>query len=346
MNWRIFGKKTGKNLDIPKKSCNFAPKSCLWTKININIHSNLIKEMKKFFNFAMIALVCVGLASCGEEPAAYIQEGPIKLAISNVEATVADLTCTPDDEAAPYFVTWMTKEEFDEFDTYEDMTAAFQEQLDLMIWFYGYFYGETYTYADFAVAGTMTNPMESLTPNTDYVVVAYYMDLTTGEAISTVSAMAFKTPELKEIGKVNVHIVNPEWQNAVEVDGWWQVMGAESVDSTYYVSLSNIETTEVAGTYTLEDMDAEFTFLYDLDKNPTGALTFVDLTVNITEKGSNYVIKADGLAVNGYRYNLTFDEIDKNSGILGPQAPARARAAKAVKAPEVKLNLLKKPVVK
>lgn len=302
--------------------------------------------MKKLLNLAMIALVSVGLASCGEEPAAYLQEGPIKLAISNVEATVADLTCTPDDKAAPYFVTWMTKEEFDEFDTYEDMTDAFQEQLDMLIFFYGYLYGETLTYADFAAAGTQTNPMEDLTPNTDYVVVAYYMDLTTGEAISTVSAMAFKTPELKEIGKVNVHIVNPEWVNAVEADGWWQVMGAESVDTTYYVSLSNIETMEVAGTYTLEDMDQQYTFLYDLDKNPESALTFVDLTVTISEKGNNYVIKADGLAANGYRYNLTFDEIDKTSGILTVEAPARARAAKAAKAPEVKLNLLKKPVVK
>lgn len=303
--------------------------------------------MKKLLNLAMIALVSVGLASCGEEPAAYIQEGPIKLAISNVEATVADLTCTPDDEAAPYFVTWMTKEEFDEFDTYEDMTASFQEQLDMLIFFYGYLYGETLTYADFATAGTQTNPMEDLTPNTDYVVVAYYMDLTNGEAISTVSAMAFKTPELKEIGKVNVHIVNPEWQNAVDVEGWWQVIGAESVDTTYYVSLSNIETEVIPGTYTLEDMDAQYSFIYDFDKNPeTGKMNFVDLTVTITEKGNNYVIKADGLAANGYRYNLTFDEIDKTSGILGPEAPARARAAKAAKAPEVKLNLLKKPVVK
>ena len=49
--------------------------------------------------------------------------------------------------------------------------------------------------------------------------------------------------------------------DAVEAEGWWQISGE---NDDYYVSLSNgNEVTKVAGKYTVDDLDAEYSFIYD-----------------------------------------------------------------------------------
>ena len=49
--------------------------------------------------------------------------------------------------------------------------------------------------------------------------------------------------------------------DAVEAEGWWQISGE---NDDYYVSLSNgNEVTKIAGKYTVDDLDAEYSFIYD-----------------------------------------------------------------------------------
>lgn len=105
---------------------------------------------------------------------------------------------------------------------------------------------------------------------------------------------------------VNVHIVNPEWANYVDTDGWWQIYGA-SADDKYTVSLSNVYTLELEGEYEAEDMDNTYSYIYvDGVKQTTAAATAV---VSVDENG---VITVTGTVTtaNGSVYTVTFDAVD------------------------------------
>lgn len=90
--------------------------------------------------------------------------------------------------------------------------------------------------------------------------------------------------------------------DAVEAEGWWQISGE---NDDYYVSLSNgNEVTKVAGKYTVDDLDAEYSFIYDY-----AIEDYVDLV-----SGSVEVVVADNgdVGVDG-----EFVGSDGNTYVLG-----------------------------
>lgn len=105
---------------------------------------------------------------------------------------------------------------------------------------------------------------------------------------------------------VDIHIIEPEWLDAVAEQGWWQVTGAESTDTAYYVTLSNNYVEAVPGIYDKADMDLEFTYLFDAT---VGIIDFHSLTVEIVEQDGYYIIKADFVGKDAIYYRLTFDAI-------------------------------------
>lgn len=279
--------------------------------------------MKKFFYFAMIALVGVAFASC--KPNDPDKDAAYKIEVSDVTATTATIKVTPKTVGETYYWEIMPKEDYDAIVAGEyaaqglaDIPTYCTENISYMIQIYTMM-GYQITWEDFVYSDVDEYTYEGLDAETEYVVYALPANVEKEECVAPVVTKVFKTTELKELGKVDVKFVQPEWYDYVAEQGWWQVMAAESKDTAYFVSLSPIECSKVEGTYTLEDMDEDFTSIYD-EKNGGNSFGFVDLTVNITKESGMYVIKANGLATNGYRYNMTFDAIDPASAI---KAPAR-----------------------
>ena len=82
---------------------------------------------------------------------------------------------------------------------------------------------------------------------------------------------------------------NVKWTDNCEQGGWWQI---QAMDSTYYVTLSNSDSvTTAAGTYTVADLDAEFSFIEVIETETK--ITLVEGEVTITP-GNDGSIKAEG----------------------------------------------------
>ena len=98
------------------------------------------------------------------------------------------------------------------------------------------------------------------------------------------------------------------WTDAVAEEGWWQIMGAnEACD----FSISNLSTTETAGVYTIDDLDANFSYINIYGENDTTKVAFVDgsVTVAVSEEGiatlNGTLVGSDG---NNYIFNLTYKD--------------------------------------
>lgn len=96
------------------------------------------------------------------------------------------------------------------------------------------------------------------------------------------------------------------WTDAVASAGWWQIIGATE---DYAFSLSNVSTTEVAGVYTIDDLDPDYSYITVMTATDTTDVTFVDgsVTVAVANDGTVTIVGAlvgdDG---NVYNFNLTY----------------------------------------
>lgn len=105
-----------------------------------------------------------------------------------------------------------------------------------------------------------------------------------------VMALSFASCNKKNEPSIEINISdNVKWTDNCESDGWWQI---QAMDSTYYVTLSNgPEVTAAAGTYTVADLDAEFSFIEVIATETK--ITLVEGEVTITS-GNDGSIKAEG----------------------------------------------------
>ena len=98
------------------------------------------------------------------------------------------------------------------------------------------------------------------------------------------------------------------WTDAVAEEGWWQIMGANEACN---FSISNLSTTETAGVYTIDDLDANFSYINIYGENDTTKVAFVDgsVTVAVSEEGivtlNGTLVGSDG---NNYIFNLTYKD--------------------------------------
>ena len=96
------------------------------------------------------------------------------------------------------------------------------------------------------------------------------------------------------------------WTDYVAEEGWWQIMGA---NENYEFSISNVSTTEAPGVYTVDDLDADYTYLTVMTETDTTDLTLVSGSITIAVDDNN-VVTAIGEFVasdnNVYKFNLTY----------------------------------------
>ena len=99
------------------------------------------------------------------------------------------------------------------------------------------------------------------------------------------------------------------WTDATATSGWWQIMGESD---SYAFSLSNAGTiAEAAGTYTVADLDADYSYISLYGENDTTDVAFMDgsVTVAVSAEGivtvNGTLVGSDG---NNYIFNLTYKD--------------------------------------
>ena len=97
-----------------------------------------------------------------------------------------------------------------------------------------------------------------------------------------------------------------QWTDVVADEGWWQMMG---YNDTYMFSLSNIETTETAGVYTIADLDPGYSYVEEIATQTE--IGFVDGSITVAVAADSTVtitgtlVGEDG---NNYIFNLTYKD--------------------------------------
>lgn len=101
-----------------------------------------------------------------------------------------------------------------------------------------------------------------------------------------------------------------EWvryTDATASQGWWQI---QAQDSTYYITLSNAVSLNAApGTYTVEDLDAEYSFIEVLATEEDVTFVSGSFTLAVSAEGVVTVVgELVGDDDNTYRINLTYKD--------------------------------------
>ncbi|MBQ9339473.1 MAG: hypothetical protein IJS13_03975, partial [Paludibacteraceae bacterium] len=97
------------------------------------------------------------------------------------------------------------------------------------------------------------------------------------------------------------------WNDATATSGWWQMMGE---NESYYFSFSNAgEIASAPGTYTIGDLDPEYTSIEILETENEIGFTDGSITIAVAEDGvvtlTGELVGEDG---NNYIFNLTYKD--------------------------------------
>lgn len=87
--------------------------------------------------------------------------------------------------------------------------------------------------------------------------------------------------------------------------GWWELYGS---DDKYVMELSNVETEQIAGVYTIDDLDPDYAYIGIINGEDTTYVNFVDgaITLAVTNDGVTAVGALVGEDGNVYNLNLAY----------------------------------------
>ena len=255
------------------------------------------------------------------------------IAVNNITFSSASVQVVPSNSEATYY--------WEVFETAEiqgmsdaDLCASIKENIEYMIEYYGYF-GYDLTFADFLAQGTDSYDYTSLDANKAYTVIAVAMG-TLGTTNGAVAKYNFQTAELTPESIEDITFTNARMVDACDDEGWWQLIAANA-DTTTYLTISPIEADAVAGTYSIDDMDASYTYIV-LDKQ--NQYKFATLDVVVAVNGETFTLTGTGIAMNAVEYHFTISgnvEALEASGV----APAKVAPAKKEAKVSKKVNLEK-----
>lgn len=265
--------------------------------------------MKKFL-FA--AICCLSLAaaftSCkkdSKEPEPVVT-GLFTIKTDSVTATSAKVIITPKAEVGAYYFDIVPAANYNAATIAQDI----KEYLDQMIAQYSQYI--EITYADFASEGPDSYMFPSLYPNTEYVIVAYGLNIETGLPDTDIETARFKTPDVQVIGEKTLDFdVNTSYNDQTTDQGWWQFMGeTDVVNNQYYVfSASNYdEVSEAAGTYDWSVMDPDYTYLIYYTINGTDTtyqyIDFLSGQFEVVTAGNSATLNAVAVGNDNIRYTI------------------------------------------
>ena len=97
------------------------------------------------------------------------------------------------------------------------------------------------------------------------------------------------------------------YTDLVDREGWWQIYGT---NDQFDISISNIQTTTAEGTYSIADLDPEYTYIGVINGTDTAYTTFVNgsvtLSVNSETKDVTVAGQLVGFDDNVYNINLVY----------------------------------------
>lgn len=285
--------------------------------------------MKKIIFAAFAALFTLGMVSCqgnGNDPE---KKNAIVLTVDSVGQTACKIKLVPSDTLALYYIGSKPKS-MTVGKTTEDMLNDFKAGMDVLIAMYAEFYGQTLTYSDLGKSGEAKYLFYNLTPSTDYVVYAYYLDTLTGLAIGDVYSVPFRTNEIEILGEKEVHMTDVDFQWDEE-GNFWSISALDAEQNHDLMIFSQVNSPKT-GTFTIEN-GGIFSTLFLVGGGQEGKLyEFVELTVVIKAlEGDLYQIAIDGVASDGYRYHITMDPVPLEPMSDQPTAPARKAPCRAIK---------------
>ena len=139
-----------------------------------------------------------------------------------------------------------------------------------------------------------------------------WCDANTEILISNIVITKYEAPVVPQDIEITVSsLTNPGaliWTDATATDGWWQIYGRMA---QYGFSLSNMGgVTEAAGTYTMDDLDADFSYVNIYGDTDTVKVAFVDASITIAVADGIVTVNATlvGDDGNNYIFNLTYKD--------------------------------------
>ena len=298
--------------------------------------------MKKLFFSALCCLMIVSLfSSCNkkkDEPQDTKKYFTIE--VSNVQAISATVTITPADMDMTYLYGVVPTADYNE----DSITSRYNKAFfDDIIEYYEWLYEEDLNYSDIFYIGKDQKNVDDLTPQTDYTVFAIGIDTVSFKPSTPVVTVTFRTPKFEKKGDKELTFEGEMlFVDHVADMGWWQFYGYNQVSDTkiYFLTVSPTETMTVNGTYTMEDMDTDYTYMseYTVVGNDTTGVTisFIEGTFNVSETATGAEMEAVVLGDDGYEYTLHVAGVYEEEDDMD-YAPAR-RKANARRATAVRRN--------
>jgi len=275
--------------------------------------------MKKIFAFVAAALVAFSFASCNNEP----ESKDFKIVVSEIGEQTATVTVTPTDVEATYY--W----DVFQADALKGMAddsicATLKTLMDYYIAMYA-MAGQELTYADFLNKGESHYNYESLTPGTDYVVLAVKMDAEANFS-GKIAKKSFRTKDLELKGEVDLGVLTGGgFEDYRELDGSYI---AYATDLATYDVTFNIYDDDFSGNYTEADLESEYSFIWTKDMNVEDPLLIVKAELkNVPGNGNNANLSGWAIATDGIKYKFSFDY----PTVEAAAAPKKAAAKKALK---------------
>ena len=256
-----------------------------------------------------------------------------EIAASDITFSSANITVNPSNTTATYYWNIYKTAEIASMSD-EELCAAIKKDIEYTIEYYAYF-GYEIGFEDFLSQGADSYEYDELDANTAYTVVAVAMG-TLGTTNGAVAKYNFSTPELVPESSEDITLTNARMNDACDAYGWWQMMAANT-DSTTYITISPNEAAAVEGSYSLDDMDADYTYIL-LDKQDQ--YNFATLDIEIAVEGETFVLTGTGIAMNAVQYNFN---ISGDVEVLVKEASAPAKVAPVKKDAKIikKVNLEK-----
>ena len=255
-----------------------------------------------------------------------------EIAASDITFSSANITVNPSNTTATYY--WnIYKSAAIAGMSDEELCAAIKEDIEYTIEYYAYF-GYEIGFEEFLSQGADSYEYDELDANTAYTVIAVAMG-TLGTTNGAVAKYNFSTPELVPESSEDITLTNARMNDACDAYGWWQMMAANT-DSTTYITISPNEAAAVEGSYSIDDMDADYTYII-LDKQDQ--YNFATLDIEIAVEGETFVLTGTGIAMNAVQYNFNISgdvEVLQASAAPAKIAPVK-KDAKIIK----KVNLEK-----
>ncbi|MCR4664831.1 MAG: hypothetical protein K5660_05650 [Paludibacteraceae bacterium] len=266
--------------------------------------------MKKLLISALSCLMMVSVFSSCEKKQ---NDGPdstkkyFNIECSNVEDLSAQVTVTPTDMSLTYLFGVMQSADFNSDTITSRLTKEF---FDAMLKSYEKVYNQKFYYADLLRIGKTELTFDDLEPQTEYTAFAVALDTVSFKLVTSVETVAFKTLELTIRGKKEITFDELEYVDNLQKGGWWQIFGDSPLKDNqfYYITVSPVKTNKAEGTYTLEDMDLDYTFLrrYTLNGNDTMVeqIPFIAGAFELKETTEGANLEATVVGKDGYQYTI------------------------------------------